>query len=102
MAGTRATGKSTGKSRVTRAGTSAKPKTDPGPVKSKADLAENTAPRRGAGPTRVGANTPVPGGRNSRVSEASPRTRDMSQRTTGQSIVQRANAVADRKARGGK
>lgn len=101
MAGTRARGKSAGRSRVSRAGTSAKAGTDPGPAR-KPDLSAETAPRRGAGPTRITASTPAPGGSRSPVSEASPRTRDMSQRTTGQSIVQRANAVAARKSRGGK
>jgi hypothetical protein len=91
--------KSTGKSRVARVPVKAKLKTDPGPVTSKADLRENTAPARGAGPTKVGSNTPAPsrGRSSSTVKDASPRTRDLSQATSGQSIVSRVNAVTARR-----
>ena len=69
-------------------------------MNSAADLAENIAPARGAGPTAAGRNTPVPSrGRSSPPpADAGPRARDLSQATTGQSLFQRANAVAARRA----
>jgi hypothetical protein len=80
------------RSRVSRVPARAKPKTDPGPVTSKADLTENI--RRGAGPTRAGSNTPVSvkGPASSSVRPAGPAIRDMSHSATGMTIAQRANS----------
>lgn len=85
--------KKTGKSRVSRIPAKAKARTDSGPVNSRADLKENTAPARGAGPTVSGANKPVgrPGGKAPAVTKPG-----------GGTIAQRANAVAARRAATGK
>jgi hypothetical protein len=77
-------------SSVSRVPVRAKTKADPGPAKSAADLAEN----RGAGPTRIGTNTPVTprGAASSSVRPAGPAIRDESRSATGMTITQRANA----------
>jgi hypothetical protein len=79
-------------SRISRAPAKASTKADPGPVRSAADLAENRD--RGAGPTRIGTNTPVTprGAASSSVRPAGPAIRDLSHATTGMTITQRANA----------
>jgi hypothetical protein len=79
-------------SSVSRVPVRAKTKADPGPAKSAADLAENR--NRGAGPTRIGTNTPVTprGAASSSVRPAGPAIRDESRSATGMTITQRANA----------
>jgi hypothetical protein len=79
-------------SRVSRVPVKARAKADPGPVRSAADLAENR--NRGAGPTRIGANTPVTpkGAASSSVRPAGAAIRDESHAATGKTIAQRANA----------
>ena len=83
---------SQGRSRVARVPVKAKVKASPGPVTSKADLTENI--RRGAGPTRVGSDTPVQTKRrsSSSVRPAGPAIRDMSRSAAGMTIAQRANS----------
>lgn len=71
--------KSTGKAGPAR--------TDSGPVNSKADVAEHVAPARGAGPTRVGSNTPVSSARTVPAAIT-----DRSQAATGTSIFEKADA----------
>ena len=83
-----------GRSRVSRAPAPKAVKTDTGPVSGKADLAENRAPRRGAGPTKVGSNTPV-----SRAAGKPPQVRDQSRSVTGTTIAQKANNAAGRRAK---
>ena len=82
-------------SRVTRAPVGAKPATDGRPRPSNADLAENRAQNRGAGPTKVGDNTPFPPHGPDRTS--APRlpagVRDVSVHATGRTINERVTAV---------
>lgn len=67
-------------------------KASPDPVNARADLAENRAPRRGAGLTRAGGNTPVPA-RGRSVPPVTPAIRDLSSSATGMTIAQRANST---------
>jgi hypothetical protein len=64
----------------------------PAPMNAAADRKENL--RRGAGPTRVGGNTPVPtkGPSASTAPDVPPGIRDLSAAQTGMTIVQRANS----------
>jgi len=87
-----------GRSQVTRAPRARTEQRDPGAVGSKADLNEHTTARPGqqaTGPTRVGANTPVPakGPRQSSVPMVPGRgVQDQSSAATGSSIFEKADA----------
>jgi hypothetical protein len=74
----------------------------PGPVNASADLAENRAPRRGAGPARVGESTPVPPrGRGTSVPDTQPGVRDLAAGKTGLSLFQRVASNGRRRKSGG-
>ena len=86
--------KGAGQKRAPSAGTRAR--TDPGPVTSKADITEHVS--QGAGPTRVGSNTPVSSARTAQAA-----IRDRSAAATGTTLFQKAaqsqqqHAEAERK-----